>query len=48
MATTAAYAISPPRGPVGAVAAGLNQQCWIQAASVIYTAACGNAGSLTH
>ena len=24
------------------------QQCWIQAAPVTYTAACGNAGSLTH
>ena len=51
-AAPAAYGGSQARGRIGAVAAGLctpePQQHGIRAASVTYTTAHGNAGSLTH
>ena len=48
-ATCVAYGRSQARGQIGAAAGGLQpQQCGIQATSVIYTTAHGNAGSLTH
>ena len=42
-----AYGGSQARGPIGVVAAGLHHS-GIQATSVTYTIACGNARSLTH
>ena len=49
-ATPTAYGGSQARGQIGAAAAGLPQpqQLRIQAVSVTYTTAHGNAGSLTH
>ena len=48
-ATCVAYGRSQVRGQIGAAAGGLQpQQCGIQATSVIYTTAHGNARSLTH
>ena len=49
-ATLVAYGGSQASGPIGAVAAGLRhrQQFRIPAESTTYTAAHGNAGSLTH
>ena len=50
MANPVAYVSSQARDRIGAVAVGLHHSHsnWICATSMMYTAACSNAGSLIH